>query len=201
MFTRWGDLVFRFRFAVIAVVGAALLALGAYGMGLGPRLTSSGWFDPGSESVAGAQIADGSYGRDHMADVIVMYNAPEGKTIDDPEFQQKVVGSLTTALAEHPDQIDKINGTYWKVGDAPAVPSAFGSKDKKHAFASIAIVGNDDTVIMANYRAVQDVFYIPGVDVEVSGLQAIAVTLNDTIAHDTKRMEVLAIPADRKSVV
>lgn len=195
MFTRWGDLVFRFRFAVIAVVGAALLALGAYGMGLGPRLTSSGWFDPGSESVAGAQIADGSYGRDHMADVIVMYNAPEGKTIDDPEFQQKVVGSLTTALAEHPDQIDKINGTYWKVGDAPAVPSAFGSKDKKHAFASIAIVGNDDTVIMANYRAVQDVFYIPGVDVEVSGLQAIAVTLNDTIAHDTKRMEVLAIPA------
>ncbi|MFI1238730.1 MMPL family transporter [Nocardia salmonicida] len=195
MFTRWGDLVFRFRFAVIAVVGAALLALGAYGMGLGPRLTSSGWFDPGSESVAGAQIADGSYGRDHMADVIVMYNAPEGKTIDDPEFQQKVVGSLTTALAEHPDQIDKINGTYWKVGDAPAVPSAFGSKDKKHAFASIAIVGNDDTVIMANYRAVQDVFYIPDVDVEVSGLQAIAVTLNDTIAHDTKRMEVLAIPA------
>nr|WP_255533121.1 MMPL family transporter [Nocardia sp. XZ_19_231] len=124
-----------------------------------------------------------------------MYNAPEGKTIDDPEFQQKVVGSLTTALAEHPDQIDKINGTYWKVGDAPAVPSAFGSKDKKHAFASIAIVGNDDTVMMANYRAVQDVFYITGVDVEVSGLQAIAVTLNDTIAHDTKRMEVLAIPA------
>ncbi|MFD6398486.1 MMPL family transporter [Nocardia sp. NPDC060249] len=195
MFTRWGDLVYRFRFAVIVVVGAAMLALGAYGMGLGPRLTQSGWFDPGSESVQGAQIADGSYGRDHNADVIVMYNAPEGKTIDDPEFQQKVVASLTRVVAEHPDQIGKINGTYWKVGEAPAVPSAFGSKDKKHAFASIAIAGDNDTVMMANYRAVQNVFYIPGVDVEVSGLQPIAVTLTDTLDHDSKRMEVLAFPA------
>ncbi|MDO3649387.1 MMPL family transporter [Nocardia mangyaensis] len=195
MFTRWGDLVYRFRFAVIAVVGAALLALGAYGTGLGDRLTQSGWFDPGSESVQGAELADASFGRDHMADVIVMYNAPEGATIDDPEFQQKVVDNLTAITAEYPDQIDKINGTYWRVGDAPAVPSAFGSKDKKHAFASIAIVGDDDTTIMANYRVVADVFYIPGVDVEVSGLQPLAVTLNDTIAHDTKRMEVLALPA------
>ncbi|WP_446223550.1 MMPL family transporter [Nocardia sp. IBHARD005] len=195
MFTRWGDLVYRFRFAVIVVVGGAMLALGAYGMGLGPRLTQSGWFDPGSESVQGAQIADGSYGRDHQADVIVMYNAPEGKTIDDPEFQQKVVASLTKVVAEHPDQIGKINGTYWKVGDAPSVPSTFGSKDKKHAFASIAIAGDNDTVMMANYRAVADVFTIPGVDVEVSGLQPIAVTLTDTIDHDSKRMEVLAFPA------
>ncbi|MFC9475374.1 MMPL family transporter [Nocardia sp. NPDC056952] len=195
MFTRWGDLVYRFRFAVIVVVGAAMLALGAYGMGLGPRLSQSGWFDPGSESVQGAQIADGSYGRDHLADVIVMYNAPEGKTIDDPEFSKKVVDSLAGVVAKYPDQIAKINATYWKVGDAQAVPSAFGSKDKKHAFASIAIAGDNDTTMMANYRTVADVFYIPGVDVEVSGLQAIAVTLNDTITHDSKRMEVLAIPA------
>ncbi|MFC4374038.1 MMPL family transporter [Nocardia halotolerans] len=195
MFTRWGDLVYRFRFAVIAVVGAAMLALGAYGTGLGDRLTQSGWFDPGSESVQGAEIADEAFGRDHMADVIVMYNAPEGKTIDDPEFQQKIVDNLSTAVAEHPDHIDKINGTYWKVGDAPAVPSVFGSKDKKHAFASIAIVGDNDTVIMTNYRAVQDAFYIPGVDVEVSGLQPLAVTLTDTMDHDSKRMEMLAFPA------
>ncbi|MFJ2836071.1 MMPL family transporter [Nocardia sp. NPDC087230] len=195
MFTRWGDLVYRFRFAVIGVVGAAMLALGAYGTGLGDRLTQSGWFDPGSESVQGAQIADGAFGRDHMADVIVMYNAPEGKTIDDPDFQKKVVDNLTSLVAEYPDQIGKINGTYWKVGDAPSAPSAFGSKDKKHAFASIAIVGDNDSTSMANYRVVADAFYIPGVDVEVSGLQPLGVTLNDTIAHDTKRMEVLALPA------
>ncbi|MFD3703282.1 MMPL family transporter [Nocardia sp. NPDC058658] len=195
MFTRWGDLVYRFRFAVIIVVGGAMLALGAYGMGLGPRLSQSGWFDPNSESVIGAQLADRSYGRDHLSDVIVMYNAPEGKTIDDPEFSKKVVDSLTNVVADHPDQIGKLNGTYWKVGDSAAAPSIFGSKDKKHAFASIAIAGDNDTVMMANYRAVADVFYIPGVDVEVSGLQAIAVTLTDTLDHDSKRMEVIAFPA------
>ncbi|WP_278261112.1 MMPL family transporter [Nocardia sp. AG03] len=195
MFTRWGDLVYRFRFAVIGVVGAALLALGAYGTGLGDRLTQSGWFDPGSESVQGAELADIAFGRDHMADVIVMYNAPEGTTIDDPAFSGKIIDNLNAAVTEHPDRISKINGTYWQVGNAPSVPSTFGSKDKKHAFASIAIVGDNDTTIMANYRAVADVFYIPGVDVEVSGLQPLGVTLNDTIAHDTKRMEVLALPA------
>ncbi|MFE3546567.1 MMPL family transporter [Nocardia sp. NPDC059177] len=195
MFTRWGDLVYRFRFVVIGVVGAALLALGAYGTGLGDRLTQSGWFDPGSESVRGAEIADAAFGRDHMADVIVMYNAPEGTTIDDPAFSQPIIDNLNAAVTEHPDQISKINGTYWKVGNAPSAPSAFGSKDKKHAFASIAIVGNDDTTIMANYRVVADAFYIPGIDVEVSGLQPLGVTLNDTITHDSKRMEVLAIPA------
>ncbi|MBF6150591.1 MMPL family transporter, partial [Nocardia nova] len=34
-----------------------------------------------------------------------------------------------------------------------------------------------------------------GVDVQVTGLQAVAGTLNDTMADDQKRMEILAIPA------
>ncbi len=195
MFNRWGGLVHRCRFAVIAVVGAALLALGGYGLGLSDHLTSSGWDDPGSESSQGSRIADQAFGRDHTADVIVLYNAPDGKTIDDPAFSGTVVDSLNRALAEHPDQIDKINGAYWRVGDAPAVPSVFGSADKKHAFASVALVGDNDTDLLRSYRAVSDAFTINGVDVEVSGLQAIGGTLNDTIATDVHRMELLAIPA------
>ncbi|WP_435829615.1 MMPL family transporter [Nocardia neocaledoniensis] len=195
MFNRWGDLVGRCRFVVIAVVGAALLGLGGYGLGLSDHLTSSGWDDPGSESSQGSRIADQAFGRDHTADVIVLYNAPDGKTIDDPAFSATVVAGLNRALAEHPDQIDKINGAYWRVGDAPAVPSVFGSADKKHAFASVALVGDNDTDLLRSYRAVSDAFTINGVDVEVSGLQAIGGTLNDTIATDVHRMELLAIPA------
>ncbi|WP_181698255.1 MMPL family transporter [Nocardia sp. GTS18] len=195
MFNRWGELVHRFRFAVIAVVGAALLGLGGYGLGLSDHLTSSGWDDPGSESSQGSRIADEAFGRDHTADVIVLYNAPDGKTIDDPEFSGTVVAGLSKALAEHPDAIDKINGAYWRVGDAAAVPSVFGSADKRHAFASVALVGDNDTDLLRSYRAVSDAFHIDGVDVEVSGLQAIGGTLNDTIATDVHRMELLAIPA------
>ncbi|UAK33806.1 MMPL family transporter [Nocardia asteroides] len=196
MFTRWGDLVYRLRFAVIGVVVAALLALGGYGLGLEHHLSSSGWDDPTSESAQAARIADAAFGRDHNSDVILLYTAPEGRTIDDPEFSGKVVANLASLPREHPDEITKINGTYWR-NDAgiPAQPSVFGAKDKKHAFASVAINGNNDTEMVRNYRKVKDVFYIPGVDVQVTGLQAVAGTLNDTMASDQKRMEMLAIPA------
>lgn len=195
MFTRWGDLVYRLRFAVIGVVAAALLALGGYGLGLEDHLSSSGWDDPTSESAQAAKIADAAFGRDHNSDVILLYTAPEGKTIDDPEFRDKIVESLNRLPREHPEQIAKVNGAYWITETGPGQPMLFGSKDKKYTFASIAIVGDNDTDMVRNFRAVKDVFYIDGVDVQVTGLQAVAGTLNDTMASDQKRMELLAIPA------
>ncbi|MGO4205048.1 RND transporter, partial [Rhodococcus sp. TAF43] len=104
MFARWGDLVYRARFTVIAVMVAGLLALGAYGSGLGAHLSQSGLDDPGSESVAAARLADGTFGRDATGDVVAMYTAPEGKTVDDPEFTAKVTDSLQRLVQEHPDE-------------------------------------------------------------------------------------------------
>ncbi|WP_425300135.1 MMPL family transporter [Nocardia flavorosea] len=196
MFTRWGDLVYRLRFAVIGVVVAGMLGLGAYGLGLADHLTSSGLFDPNSESVQAAEISDEAFGRDHNADVLVLYTAPEGQTVDsDPAFRDKIVDSLNRLPREHPDQIAKVNGAYWKTETGEAQPSVFGSKDKTKTFASVAIVGDNDDDMVRNYRAVQEAFFIDGVDVQVAGLQPVAGTLNDTMAHDTKRMELLAIPA------
>ncbi|WP_227997585.1 MMPL family transporter [Nocardia australiensis] len=195
MFTRWGELAYRFRFAVIGMVVAALLALGGYGLGLEGHLSSSGWDDPTSESAEAARLSDQSFGRDHTSDVIVLYTAPDGTTIDDPAFKQKIVDSLNSLPREHPDEITKVNGAYWQTETGPASPSTFGSQDKKHTFASLAIVGDNDTDMVRNFRKVKDTFDIPGIDVQVAGLQPVAGTLNDTIASDTKRMEILAIPA------
>ncbi|WP_280496729.1 MMPL family transporter [Nocardia asiatica] len=195
MFTRWGDLVYRLRFAVIGIVAAALLALGGYGLGLEQHLSSSGWDDPTSESAQAARIADSAFGRDHNSDVIVLYTPPEGKTIEDPQFRQKIVDSLNRLPKEHPNEIAGVNGAYWQTETGPGFPATFGSKDKKYTFASIAIVGDSDTEMVRNFRKVKDAFYIPGVDVQVTGLQAVAGTLNDTMAADQKRMEILAIPA------
>ncbi|MDR7167945.1 RND superfamily putative drug exporter [Nocardia kruczakiae] len=195
MFTRWGELVHKFRYTVLGVAVAALLALGAYGFGLENHLSSSGWFDPGAESSQAAVLKDEVYGRDHMSDVIALYTAPDGKTIDDPEFGRKITDNLNSLPREHPDQISKVNVAYWKTETGDWSASATGSKDKKYAFASVAIKGDDDTTTMNNYRAVKDAFYIPGVDVQLAGMQPVAGTLNDTIASDQKRMEMLAIPA------
>ncbi|MFI6871277.1 MMPL family transporter [Nocardia sp. NPDC050406] len=194
MFTRWGDLVYRFRFAVLGIVGAAMLALGGFGFGLENHLSSSGWFDPTSESVQAAELKDSVYGRDHSADILLLFTAPDGKTIDDPEFSQTVIDKLNSLPKEYPE-ITKVNGSYWPTETGELIPAIAGSKDKKYAFAALSLEGNNDTEMLRNYKKVENAFEIPGVKVEVAGLQPIGFTLNDTIASDVKRMELLAIPA------
>ena len=194
MFARWGDLVHRMRYTVIGVMVATLLGFAAYGMDLGDHLSQSGWDDPGSESVQAARLADQTFGRDKQADVIVLYTAPEGGTVDDPEFEAKVTDSLNSLVAENPEQIEKINGTYFQV-DGVVSAAALATPDRTHAIASIAIVGDNDTELTNNFQEVKDVFYIDGVDVQVTGLQAVAGALQSTMANDIKRMELLAIPA------
>ncbi|MBF6328966.1 MMPL family transporter [Nocardia transvalensis] len=196
MFTRWGDLVYRLRYAVLGVVVVALLGLGGYGFGLEKHLSSSGWFDPGSQASRASQMLDETYGRDHSGDVLLLYTAPDGKTVDDPEFSGKIKDSLNSLPQQYPDKITKINYSYWRLNNPETTSTPFlATSDKKVAFAALAIKGDNDTDTMNNFRDVKDVFDIPGIDVQVAGLQAVSGTLQDTIATDTHRMELLAIPA------
>ncbi|MGW2662673.1 MMPL family transporter [Nocardia tengchongensis] len=192
MFTRWGDLVYKLRYTVLGVVVAALLSLGAFGFGLEDHLSSSGWDDPTSESTAAAQLKDQVYNRDHNSDVVLLYTAPDGKTIDDPAWQQKVIDSLNNLPKQHPE-ITQVNASPWKTETGQQLAQA-ASPDRKHAFATVAIKGDNDTEIMRNYRNVKNAFTVPDVTVEVGGMQPIAGTLNDTMAQDQKRMEIIAIP-------
>ncbi|MGB7237501.1 MAG: MMPL family transporter [Rhodococcus sp. (in: high G+C Gram-positive bacteria)] len=194
MFATWGDLVHRWRYTVLGVMIAGLLAMAGYGVGFEDHLSQSGFDDPGSESVEAGILADNTFGRDTQGDVIVLYTAPEGKTVDDPEFNTAVTDNLETLVAEHPDQILKINGTYFPVDGTVSVP-ALATEDRQHAIASIAVVGDNDTELTNNFQAVKDVFYIDGVDVQVAGLQAVAGALQSTMSEDIHRMEILAIPA------
>ncbi|WP_280208940.1 MMPL family transporter [Nocardia cyriacigeorgica] len=192
---QWADVVVRRRFTVLGVMVAGLLALGWYGLGLGGQLSSSGWDDPGSESVRAAQLRDEVFGIDHSADVLLLFHAPEGTAIDDPAFADPIVAWLNELPQRFPDQIDRVNGAYWPTETGVAMPDIFGTDDRRHAFASVAISGTDDTVQMRNYRAVAPALTLPGVDMEVAGGQAVAGALNDTMAHDQRRMELFAIPA------
>ncbi|GAB4589752.1 MMPL family transporter [Nocardia sp. IFM 10818] len=194
MFTRWGDLVYKLRFTVLGVTVAGFLALGVFGLGLENHLSSSGWFDPTSQSTKAAELKDSVYGRDHSADILLLFTAPDGKTIDDPDFSKKVVDKLNSLPKEYP-LITKVNGAYWQTETGEWIPNVAGSKDKKYAFAALSLEGNNDTEMLRNYNKVKNAFEIPGVKVEVAGLQPIAFTLNDTIASDVKRMELLALPA------
>ncbi|WP_067720752.1 MMPL family transporter [Nocardia yamanashiensis] len=193
MFTRWGDLVYKLRYTVLGVTVAALLSLGYFGLGVENHLSSSGWFDPNSESTQAAVLKDSVYTRDHNSDVVLLYTAPDGQTVDDPAWNQKIIDSLNSLPKNYP-QITKVNVAPWKTETGQQVAQAV-SPDRKSAFATVALNGNNDTEMLAAYGAVQNAFAIPGVKVEVGGLQPVAYTLNNTIASDVKRMELIALPA------
>ncbi|WP_099021448.1 MMPL family transporter [Mycolicibacterium palauense] len=190
MFAWWGRMVYRWRYIVIAVMVALCLGGGIYGISLGKHVTQSGFYDEGSQSVHASLVADDAYGRDTSGHIIAIYTAPEGKTVDDPAFQKKILDNLATVEEEHPDQILRSIG-YFK---SPEVLDNMADADKKHAFMSIQLKGDNDDTILNNYNEVKNDFAIPGVNVKLAGLQPLASELTGTIGEDQKRAEVAAIP-------
>ncbi|MGN2637794.1 MMPL family transporter [Nocardia takedensis] len=194
MFTYWGDLVHRLRFAVLGLVTAGLLALGAYGAGLGDHLGSGGLDDPGSDSTRAAQLIGAGFALNHDVDVVVLYTAPTGSTVDDPDFAAAIVGNLNGLPERHPGRITGVNGAYWPTRTGKSSGPPFATADRRHAVATIALRGDNDDDLLRNYREVRGAFDIPGVDVRVGGLRPVANALNDTMAEDIRRMETLAFP-------
>ena len=190
MFAWWGRTVYRYRYIVIGVMVALCVGGGIYGASLGKHVTQSGFYDEGSQSVKASLIADAAYGRDTSGHIIGIYTAPDGKTVDDPAFQKKILDNLAQVERDHPDEILRSIG-YFK---SPELLSNMADESKKHAFMSIQLKGNDDDTILNNYKKVENDFFIKDVDVKLAGLQPLAAELTGTIGEDQQRAEVAAIP-------
>ncbi|WP_405182058.1 MMPL family transporter [Nocardia sp. NBC_01377] len=192
---RWGYFVYRNRYLVLAVFVLTVLLSGWYGRDLAGRLTQEGWFDESSESVAASKIADDTFGRDTDSDLILLYTAPEGATVDDPEVRAAVTGALAGLLAEYPDRILKID-SYW---DSPFAANATDGT-RKHAFASVGLRG-EGTATVENYAAIKDDLGAGGpgtgpggTTVQTAGLQPILAGLNTGMQNDIHRAELIALP-------
>ncbi|GAB17004.1 hypothetical protein GOEFS_018_00370 [Gordonia effusa NBRC 100432] len=212
MFRAIGTFVYRMRFAVIAVLIALMAGLGLYGLDLNKHLSQSGWFDPTSESVKGAKLADQSLGRDHKSDVILLITPPKGTLVDDQEFGAKVENFLDDLVTTHPGSVDRNDPGIvdpFDLGDqSPATKAALDQKrarlftpDRQHAFVSIGIKGDDDTAVLANFKAVEPAFDdiagrfdMPGTTFELAGLQPVAGAMANGMDEDIHRAEVIALP-------
>ena len=142
MFARWGDFAFRLRFTVLGVMFAVLLGLAGYGLSLTDHLSQSGFDDPGSASVMASKISDGTFGRDTNADVVAVYTAPAGETVDSEPFYSQVAAAQNQMLAANSDKIAKINISYFQ-----AKLPALTSPDKTKAIATFAIAGDRKSVV------------------------------------------------------
>ncbi|GGK36308.1 MMPL family transporter [Nocardia camponoti] len=193
---RWGRFVYRHRFLVLAVCVFAVALSGWFGRDLAGRYTQEGWFDESSESVAASQIADDIFGRDTDGDLIVIYTAPPGKTVDDPEVRGPVTAALADLNRQYGQHIHKID-SYW---DSPFSAEA-ADKTKRHAFASIGLAGGGGTATVNNYLALKP-HLDAGVDgggpggttVQLAGLQPVVEGINIGMQHDIRRAELIALP-------
>lgn len=182
--------MYRYRFAVVAVMVALCLGSGIYGSSLGEHVTQSGFFDDNSESAQASRLGDEHYGRDTSGHIVAIYTAPDGKTVDDPAFRKKVLDNLAQVEKDHPDEIIRSIG-YFKT---PDLLKNMADASKKRAFMSIQLKGDNDDLILKNFKAVQEDLADPGVDVQLAGLLPLANELTGTIATDQQRAEVLAMP-------
>ena len=169
---------------------ALCLGAGIYGSSLAQHVTQSGFFDEGSESAQASRLGDEHYGRDTSSHIVAIYTAPDGKTVDDPAFRKKILDNLAQVEEDHPDQIIRSIG-YFKT---PGLLRNMADASKKHAFMSIQLKGDNDDLILKNYKEVQSDLADPGVDVKLAGLLPLANELTGTIATDQQRAEVLALP-------
>jgi RND superfamily putative drug exporter len=190
---------------VIAVMVGLCLIGGFFGMSLGNHVTQSGFYDDGSQSVEASVLGDDVYGRDRRGHIVAIFNAPEGKTVDDPAWSNKIADELNKFKADHPDQVLDWAG-YLRASTSPdpsaqqaaqenAAVRGTATKDKTRTFVNISLKGDDDDTILNNYKAVESAMHqLDGGKVELAGLQPLASELIGTLAEDQTRAEVLALP-------
>ncbi|WP_433722530.1 MMPL family transporter [Nocardia sp. CA-129566] len=192
---RWGRFIHRHRYLVLGIAIVAVLLSGWYGRDLSGRLTQEGWFDESSESVAASKLADATFGRDTDSDIIALYTAPEGMTVDDPTVRDAVTTALKQLLARHPDRVLKVD-SYW---DSPFAAQATDASHT-HAFASVGLRG-EGTATVENYTAIKGELGAGragggpgGTTVQLAGLQPIVEGINQGMQDDIRRAEIIALP-------
>jgi trehalose monomycolate/heme transporter len=195
VFAWWGRTVYRYRFIVIGVMVALCLGGGIFGMSLGSHVTQSGFYDDGSQSVNASVLGDKVYGRDRTSHIVATFTAPQGKTVDDPDWSKSIKDGLDTFKKDHPNQVIGWAGYLAAPNSTDPIIQGMATKDKKQTFVSIPLKGDNDDTILNNYKAIApDLQKLDGGKVELAGLEPLANALTGTIATDQKRMEVLALP-------
>ncbi|MFD0683113.1 MMPL family transporter [Actinomadura fibrosa] len=187
MFDRWGRWVHRRRGWVLAVAGAALVFAAVWGTGVFGALSSSGGFEtPSSESAHAARTAERALGRDD-ADVVVLYQARPGMTVDDPSYRAAVERSLS---ALPPGKVASTS-TYWTTG-----ARQFVSDDRTATYAVLRLAGPDEAGREDGFKDIRDELTDVGggLTAKLGGTVGTGTAINERVSSDIGRAEGMAMP-------
>src|SRR5256885_1798234 len=135
MFARWGNLVVRGRWIVLAAALVLVLLGGTWGAGVFHAVSGGGFNDPNSASNRVRQQVTRELGVQDT-DVLALYSSPT-LTVDDPAFESAVVMTLAAVRTRH--EVDGIVSYY----DTKA--PALVSRDRHATYVMITLrVGPDE---------------------------------------------------------
>jgi RND superfamily putative drug exporter len=177
VFGAWGALVARRRWVVIAVVLAATIAGGAWGLGVFGRLSQGGYTDTASQSAQAGDLADRTFGR-QTGDVVVLYTAPPGHTVTES------TAAATRVLHGLPAAAVRSSISYWDT-HSPRLTTP----DQRHALASITLTGAPNA-----YQAVEHRLAIPGLTAQIGGQVPVQTATNDRSRSDLTVAEAVSLP-------
>jgi RND superfamily putative drug exporter len=167
------------------VTVGAVLASGLWGLGVFDRLNLAGYADPTSESAQADRLVDQHLGR-RTPDIVVVYTAPVGKTVDD----------ITPQVTERLDAVDKSMlakpiDAYWT--SAPQQRMRLVSPDRRKALAVLTLKG-DDSQRLKLFNDLSPGLQVPGVQTDFSGQSATTGAYNSESKHDLAIAESIAVP-------
>jgi uncharacterized membrane protein YdfJ with MMPL/SSD domain len=184
MFDWWGSVVHRRRWVVVAVVLGATLISGVWGAGVFGKLSQGGYDDPGSQSAQVASLVSGPLG--HPAgDVVVVYTAQGGRTVDDPA----ITSAALAVLHALPRDAVRSEVSYW---DTHAPQLATG--DRTRAIASITLDATGAGAQADAYARIEHDLDIPGLTSQVGGTVPTNVAITDESSSDLELAEAVSLP-------
>jgi RND superfamily putative drug exporter len=182
VFEALGRVVYRRRRTVLALSALAVVLAGVWGAGLFGRLTGAGFEDPASESSRAAELAVRELGRDD-ADVVVLYRGDD-LTVDDPAYREAVAASL----AALPAGLVERTTTWFDTGAGPLV-----SQDRRSTYAVLQLAGDADARTDA-VDVVEAELSAPGLEVAIGGGTTVERDINERVAADIARAEMISLP-------
>ncbi|MFC5749369.1 MMPL family transporter [Actinomadura rugatobispora] len=186
MFESWGRWTYRRRRPVLAVALLFVAVAAVWGTGVFGALSPGGGFDtPGSDSDRAERVSERELGRD-AADVVILYRADGGLTVDDPRYRSAV----EAALGALPRDKVASTGTYWSTGSPQLV-----SRDRASTYAVVRLAG-DAEARQDGYEALRGRFgeVGGGLTAKVGGTLATEVAINERVSSDIARAEGMALP-------
>ncbi len=183
MFTLLARAMYRWRRVVLILAAGFLVFAGVWGIGAFGALASGGFEDPESESFRANAALESALGRSG-ADVVVVY-AHDTETVDSPAFERSVVDTLAALPSS---EVESVDG-FWSTGS-----EGFVSEDRRSTYAVLQLSGEDEDVRAEQVTDLEAALDAPGLSEQVGGQATVDRDINEQVAEDIARAELLSQP-------